>query len=61
MGLRAVLMPNTVALPSAGLSSVVSMRIVVVLPAPFGPSSPKVSPGSMRRLTRSTARCWPNR
>ena len=40
-------MPNTVIRPAAGFSSVVSIRMVVVLPAPFGPSSPNVSPGRM--------------
>gem|GEM_PF-6341708 len=32
------------------------MRMVVVLPAPFGPSKPKTSPASTRRSTPSTAR-----
>ena len=32
--------PSTRALPASGRSSVASMRIVVVLPAPFGPSTP---------------------
>ena len=32
--------PATTARPDVGRSSVASMRIVVVLPAPFGPSSP---------------------
>ena len=32
--------PATVAEPSVGFSSVVSMRSVVVLPAPFGPRNP---------------------
>ena len=61
MGLTAVLTPNTIAMPPAGLSNVVSMRIVVVLPAPFGPRSPNVSPAEICRLTRSTATCCPKR
>ena len=32
--------PRTRAEPSSGRSSVASMRMVVVLPAPFGPSTP---------------------
>ena len=32
------------------------MRIVVVLPAPFGPRNPWISPGATSRLTPSTAR-----
>ena len=34
---------------------------VVVLPAPFGPSSPKISPGSMSRLKLLTASISPKR
>ena len=30
--------------PTVGMTRVVSMPTVVVLPAPFGPSSPKISP-----------------
>jgi hypothetical protein len=37
------------------------MRIVDVLPAPFGPRNPKVSPGSTVKSTSSTARNAPNR
>ena len=54
-------MPKTVTVPAAGFSSVVSMRIVVVLPAPFGPSRPNISPGSMAMSTWSTAVWVPNR
>ncbi len=32
------------------------MRMVVVFPAPFGPSRPKISPRSTRRSIPSTAR-----
>ena len=50
--MRRGVVPNTVHLARlAGLSSVVSIRMVVVLPAPFGPSSPNVSPGRIYRST----------
>jgi organic hydroperoxide reductase OsmC/OhrA len=38
--------PLTSARPPVGRSSVESMLMVVVLPAPFGPSNPKTSPSS---------------
>ncbi len=38
-----------------------TMRIVVVLPAPLGPSNPYVSPSAIVRLTSSTATRSPNR
>src|SRR5690349_12785186 len=53
--------PLTIAVPSVGVSSVVSMRISVDLPAPFGPSSPKTSPSSTVKLTRFTAVKSPKR
>ena len=31
------------------------MDMIVVLPAPFGPSSPKISPSATSKLTASTA------
>ena len=34
--------------------------MVVVLPAPFGPSRPTISPGATWKLTPSTARTSPN-
>ena len=40
MGWVAVSVPNTLIRPAIGFSSVTSMRMVVVLPAPLGPSSP---------------------
>ena len=43
--------PSTRALPEVGISSVISILIVVVLPAPFGPSRPKSSPFSISKLT----------
>ena len=45
----------TWALPAVGTTRVVSIPAVVVLPAPFGPSSPKISPASMLRSRPSTA------
>ena len=42
--------------PEVGFSSPAIMRMVVVLPAPFGPRKPWISPGATSRLTPSTAR-----
>src|SRR5262249_15542769 len=53
--------PATVAVPAVGLSSVVSMRSVVVLPAPFGPRKPTISPSSTVRSTPRTASTRPLR
>src|SRR5690242_4563449 len=61
MGWAAALIPNTATPPSIGFSSVVSIRIVVVFPAPFGPSRPNVSPGVISRSSPLTAVCGPNR
>ena len=47
--------PSTRASPEVGRSSVVSILIVVVLPAPFGPSRPKSSPCSIAKSTPRTA------
>ena len=52
--------PLTSAVPAVGGSSVVSMRISVDLPAPFGPSSPKISPSSTAKLMPLTAMKSPN-
>jgi len=41
---RTMSRPSTVAVPEVGISSVVRILIVVVLPAPLGPSRPKSSP-----------------
>ena len=46
---------------SVGLRTVQRMRMVVVLPAPLGPSRPKISPGLASKETRSTAKTWPRR
>ena len=47
--------PAIVAVPALGGSSVVSILIAVVLPAPFGPSSPNTSPLSTWISSPSTA------
>ena len=47
--------------PSSGCSNPASMRSVVVLPHPDGPSNDRNSPGSTDRLSRSTATIEPNR
>ena len=51
--------PPTRALPPSGRSSVASTRTAVVLPAPFGPSTPSTVPGRPRgppRPARSSCR-----
>jgi hypothetical protein len=50
-----ILNPHTAASPSVGAMSVESIFIMVVLPAPFGPSSPKISPCMTSNDNRSTA------
>ena len=40
--------------PSCGLSTPKSARTSVLLPEPFGPTMVTISPGSIRRLTRSS-------
>jgi hypothetical protein len=47
--------PSTVTSPASRSSSPAMIEIVVVLPAPFGPSSPYVSPGLIWNPTPSTA------
>jgi hypothetical protein len=47
--------PATCAVPLVGIDSVVIMRTVVVLPAPFGPSMEKTVPAGTEKLTPSTA------
>src|SRR5687767_15419037 len=43
-----------VTVPCVGLIRPTSMRMVVVLPAPFGPRKPKTSPGRSSKETSST-------
>ena len=54
-GLRATSMPRTSSWPESGARRPSSISTVVVLPAPFGPSSPKTSPGATSKETPSTA------
>src|SRR5512138_764862 len=54
-GSRAMLTPSTTASPDVGGSTPASMRSVVVLPAPSGPTMPNNSPGATSKVTRSTA------
>jgi len=54
-GSSATLCPATMALPEVTGMSVVIMRISVLLPAPFGPSRPKISPSATLKLTLLTA------
>ncbi len=46
---------RSTASPAVGRSSPVSMRMVVLLPAPFGPRKPKKRPRATRKDTWSTA------
>src|SRR4028118_548657 len=48
-------MPLTTTVPLVGRERPATMRIVVVLPAPFGPRKPKIAPAAAVRLRRSTA------
>src|SRR3954454_19160108 len=58
-GSRVTSTPATVAVPDVGRTSVVSIRIVVVLPAPFGPSTATSSPGAMSRsIPRTACTVW---
>src|SRR5512147_3208585 len=52
--------PPTVPSPPVGMRRPQSMRMVVDLPAPFGPRNPKISPFFTSRLMRSTATKSPN-
>src|ERR1017187_2652525 len=53
--------PATRASPEEGGNSVVSILIVVVLPAPLEPSKPKTSPALTERVKESTAVNAPKR
>src|SRR5690606_5590605 len=52
-------MPSTLTLPWSGCISVYSIRNVVVLPAPLGPSRPVISPSRAVKPTPCTARTGP--
>src|SRR6476620_2268211 len=54
-GLPMTSTPPTSAEPDVGTTRVVSMPTVVVLPAPLGPRSPKISPSYTERSRPSTA------
>jgi hypothetical protein len=47
--------PSTSAVPDVGWMSVVIMRMSVDLPAPLGPSNPKISPSGTAKLMPLTA------
>src|SRR5208282_2721940 len=47
---------TTVAVPASGGSTPARMRMMVVLPAPSGPTMPKISPGEASKLRWSIAR-----
>src|SRR5437764_8660178 len=53
--------PTTDAWPPVGGNSVVRILMIVLLPAPLGPSNPKTSPLLTEKLTRSTAIFSPKR
>src|SRR5437879_4827469 len=59
IGSRRTLNPATKASPSVMSVRPVSNLIIVVLPAPFGPRSPKTVPSATFRLTWSTALSFP--
>src|SRR5690606_14836498 len=61
IGLRAMSMPSSVALPAVGLSSVASTLMVELLPAPFGPMNPNTSPRGISNDTPRTASSLPYR
>ncbi len=50
-----MVLPNSRAVPSLTGSNPVSIFMVVVLPHPFEPRKPKISPFLIRKLTSSTA------
>ena len=53
--------PRTAQLPDVGDRKPISVRIVVVFPAPFGPRKPSTSPGATLRLNPETAASEPYR
>jgi len=56
---RVISKPLINALPPEGLASMVSILTVVVFPAPFGPSRPKISPPAISRFRPATALIFP--
>jgi len=53
--------PRTRNVPLSGLSAPAAMRMRVVLPEPLGPSSPKMIPGGIDSVIRSSATIDPKR
>ena len=53
--------PQIRAVPEVGGMKPASMRMVVDLPAPFGPRNPSTSPRATLNDTSSTAMRWPKR
>src|SRR6266542_6202792 len=60
-GSAATSKPATVAVPPSGSSSVVRIRTAVVLPAPLGPSNPRIVPRGTAKSSPSSAVTFPNR
>src|ERR1043166_4885695 len=56
IGLRVTSVPSNCTAPSSGRTTPTTILNVVVLPAPFGPSNPTISPGSTKIETPSTTR-----
>ena len=57
IGSEVTSLPSSSTRPESGEVSPTTIEKVVVLPAPFGPSSPTTSPEAMSRLTpRTTVR-----
>ncbi len=52
--------PSSSSDPVVGRSKVVSILMVVVLPAPFGPRKAKISPAHTSNVTSLTAVTFPN-
>src|SRR5688500_9176912 len=57
---RTTCFPMTQASPPVGSITPVNSRIVVVLPAPSGPTRPKISPCPTSKVRSVTARIAPN-
>ena len=58
---RAMSKPAIRTSPESGRARPTSMRIVVVLPAPFGPRNPNTSPATSSKETSETTSRFPNR
>jgi hypothetical protein len=52
--------PSSSTVPAVGRERASSMRIIVVLPEPFGPSTPSTAPAGTSRSTPETATVEPN-